>query len=68
MGNIARDDFESVWSSERNDEIRKRCAADERPYWMGCMLRRALLDHRFQIGLWALQHKYFGIRLKPSPF
>ena len=68
MGSIAVDDFESVWSSEQSDEIRKRCAADERPYWMGCMLRRALLDHRFQIGLWALQHKYFGIRLKPTSF
>lgn len=65
MGNITGNDFESVWGSEKSDEIRKRCAADERPYWMGCMLRKALLNHRFQIGLWALGHKFFGIRLEP---
>jgi MoaA/NifB/PqqE/SkfB family radical SAM enzyme len=65
MGNLAREDFDSIWNSERSNEIRKRCAADERPYWMGCMMRKSLLDHRFQIGLWVLRHKLFGIRLKP---
>jgi hypothetical protein len=25
---------------------------------MGCMLRKALLDHRFSIGLWALKNKF----------
>lgn len=63
MGSLARDDFDSIWSSDRSEEVRKICAADERPYWMGCMLRKSLLEHRFQIGLWALRHKLFGIRL-----
>jgi MoaA/NifB/PqqE/SkfB family radical SAM enzyme len=65
MGNLAREDFDSMWRSERSEEIRAICAADTRPYWMGCMMRKSLLDHRPQIGLWALWHKLFGVRLEP---
>jgi len=56
MGNLAEREFESIWTSERSDGIRAECAKDETPYWMGCMLRKALLDHRLSIGLWALKN------------
>jgi len=58
MGNLAEQDFDTIWSSMRSDEIRMECRKDPKPYWMGCMLRRALLDHRFSIGLWALKNKF----------
>jgi MoaA/NifB/PqqE/SkfB family radical SAM enzyme len=63
MGNLAEQGFRSIWISERSDEIRSECAEDPKPYWMGCMLRKALLDHRFRIGLWALKNKFLGTRL-----
>jgi MoaA/NifB/PqqE/SkfB family radical SAM enzyme len=58
MGNLAEQDFDTIWSSERSGEIRAECRNDPAPYWMGCMLRKALLDHRFSIGLWALKNKF----------
>ncbi len=58
MGNLAEQDFDAIWSSEGSDEIRAECLNDTTPYWMGCMLRKALLDHRFSIGLWALKNKF----------
>lgn len=63
MGNIADDDFETVWYSERADEARRLSAEDPMPYWLGCMLRKSLLDHKFQIGAWALKHKLSKVRL-----
>jgi MoaA/NifB/PqqE/SkfB family radical SAM enzyme len=59
MGNLTEQGFDTIWSSQRSDEIRKKCMQDPRPYWMGCMLRKALLDHRFGIGLWAVKNKFF---------
>ena len=59
MGNLAEEDFDAIWSSGRSDEIRAKCLEDPKPYWMGCLLRKALLDHRFGIGLWALKNKFF---------
>lgn len=58
MGNLAEQEFDVVWFSKRSDEIRAECAVDPTPHWMGCMLRRALLDRRFSIGLWALKNKF----------
>jgi MoaA/NifB/PqqE/SkfB family radical SAM enzyme len=63
MGNLAEDDFDTVWSSQRADEARQRASDDPMPYWLGCMLRKALLDHKFQIGAWALKHKLTKVRL-----
>ena len=63
MGNLEKDDFETVWTSERADQVREDVSRDGMPYWLGCMLRQALLDHRFQIGAWALKHKFVKVRL-----
>jgi MoaA/NifB/PqqE/SkfB family radical SAM enzyme len=63
MGNIARDDFSTVWNSRMADDARRKCDEEHRPYWMGCMLRKALLDHRFDIGMWVLQNKILGLRV-----
>jgi MoaA/NifB/PqqE/SkfB family radical SAM enzyme len=63
MGNLARDDFETVWASDRAEEVRDEVARDPMPYWLGCMLRQALLDHKFQVGAWALKHKFTKVRL-----
>ncbi|MEJ2721495.1 MAG: radical SAM protein [bacterium] len=63
MGNIARDDFATVWNSRLADDARRKCEEEHRPYWMGCMLRKALLDHRVDIGMWVLQNKLLGLRI-----
>lgn len=63
MGNLAENDFDEIWNSKESDEIRQKCAEDKRPYWMGCMLRKALLDRKYQIGLWVLKNKFLGLRL-----
>jgi MoaA/NifB/PqqE/SkfB family radical SAM enzyme len=63
MGNLVENDFDTIWNSRESDEIRKKCQEDQMPYWMGCMLRKALVDHKFQIGLWVLQNKFMGLRL-----
>ena len=63
MGNLEGQDFDTVWSSKRSDEIRAECLRDPKPYWMGCILRRALLDHRFGIGLWALKNRFLRTNL-----
>lgn len=58
MGNLARDDFDTIWGSDRSEEVRRKCAEEAKPYWLGCMLRKALLEHRLQIGFWVLKHKF----------
>lgn len=63
MGNLTENDFEMIWTSKESDEIRWKCQEDTKPYWMGCMLRKALLDHRFQIGMWALKNKFLKLKL-----
>lgn len=63
MGNLAESDFEAIWASQESEEIRRKCREDTTPYWMGCMLRKALLDHRFQIGMWALKNKFLKLKL-----
>lgn len=63
MGNIAEADFDTIWRSDRSERIRKKCLEENKSYWMGCMLRKALLDHKFQIGLWALKNKISGVKL-----
>jgi MoaA/NifB/PqqE/SkfB family radical SAM enzyme len=63
MGNLAEDSFEDIWSSPRAEEARAKAADDPMPYWLGCMLRKALLDHKYQIGAWALKHKLTKVRL-----
>jgi len=63
MGNLAQDDFDTLWTSQRADDVRREVAQDPMPYWLGCMLRQALLDHKFQIGAWALKHKFTKVRL-----
>jgi len=63
MGNLAENDFDAIWNSTEAGSARNICAGDNRPYWMGCMLRRAILDHKFQIGFWALEKKLLGLKL-----
>ena len=63
MGNIAEHDFATVWNSPQADEARRKCEEEARPYWMGCMLRKAFLDHRLDIGMWVLQNKLLGLRM-----
>jgi MoaA/NifB/PqqE/SkfB family radical SAM enzyme len=63
MGNLAESDFDTVWNSQQADEARKKAVDDPMPYWVGCMLRKAFLDHKFQIGAWALKHKFAKVRL-----
>ena len=63
MGNIVKDDFSTVWRSPMADGARRKCDEETRPYWMGCMLRKAFLDHRFDIGMWVLQNKFLGLRI-----
>lgn len=63
MGNLAQSDFDSVWRSEKSERIRAICRAEKKRYWMGCMLRKALLEHKFQIGFWALKNKLCKVRL-----
>jgi MoaA/NifB/PqqE/SkfB family radical SAM enzyme len=63
MGNLSENDFDTLWRSERAEEARKMSAEDPMPYWLGCMLRKSLLDRKFQIGAWALKHKFSGVRL-----
>jgi MoaA/NifB/PqqE/SkfB family radical SAM enzyme len=63
MGNIAKDDFATVWNSPMADDARRKCREESRPYWMGCMLRKAFLDRRFEIGMWVLQNKLLGFRM-----
>ncbi len=63
MGNLAERDFHTIWTSRKSERIREECLSERKKYWMGCMLRKALLDHRFQIGFWALRNKLFKVRL-----
>jgi MoaA/NifB/PqqE/SkfB family radical SAM enzyme len=63
MGNMAEDDFDTIWRSERSERIRRKCLEENKSYWMGCMLRKALLDHKFQIGMWAMKSKIFNVKL-----
>lgn len=63
MGNLVERDFAALWNSEQADEARARCEAERRPYWLGCMLRKAFLDHRFDIGMWILQNKFLGLKM-----
>jgi len=63
MGNLAEDSFEDMWTSQQADEARDKASQDPMPYWLGCMLRKALLDHKYQIGFWALKHKLTKIKL-----
>jgi MoaA/NifB/PqqE/SkfB family radical SAM enzyme len=63
MGNLARREFDDIWQSKKSDEIRRKCREDKRTYWMGCMLRKALLDHKYRIGLWVLKSKFLGLKM-----
>jgi MoaA/NifB/PqqE/SkfB family radical SAM enzyme len=63
MGNLVEDDFDTVWRSPQSEEARTKSVADPMPYWLGCMLRKSLLDHKYQIGAWALKHKIARVRL-----
>jgi MoaA/NifB/PqqE/SkfB family radical SAM enzyme len=63
MGNLAQTNFNALWQSKRADEARQSAAEDPMPYWLGCMLRKSLLEHKFQIGAWALKHKFAKIKL-----
>jgi MoaA/NifB/PqqE/SkfB family radical SAM enzyme len=63
MGNLTEKDFDTIWSSKYSEETRIKCQEDESPYWMGCMLRKALLDHKFQIAFWSLKNKFFGLKI-----
>jgi MoaA/NifB/PqqE/SkfB family radical SAM enzyme len=63
MGNIRDGEFDAVWRSEQADEARRRCIEENRPYWLGCMLRRALLDRKFAIGSWVIKNKLTKVRL-----
>jgi MoaA/NifB/PqqE/SkfB family radical SAM enzyme len=63
MGNITEGDFDRIWRSPRAENARRESSSEEKLYWMGCMLRKALLEHRFSIGLWALRNKLFGFSI-----
>ena len=63
MGNLAENSFDTIWKSKQSDIVREKCRNDKTPYWMGCLLRKALLKHKFQIGLWALKNKFLKIKL-----
>ena len=63
MGNLAERDFDSLWNSPEAERAREESRAENKLYWMGCMLRKALLEHRFSIGMWALKNKLAGLRL-----
>lgn len=63
MGNLAADDFDTLWRSPRAEQSRLQATEDPMPYWLGCMLRKSLLDHKFEIGTWALRHKITKVRL-----
>jgi MoaA/NifB/PqqE/SkfB family radical SAM enzyme len=63
MGNIRDKDFDAVWRSEQADAARQRCVDEQRPYWLGCMLRKSLLDRKFAIGSWVLKNKLTKVRL-----
>ncbi len=63
MGNLAEDSFDTIWKSGKSDTVRGKCLNDKTPYWMGCLLRKALLKHKFQIGFWALKNKFLKIKL-----
>ncbi len=63
MGNIRDEEFDTVWNSQQADNARQLCIDENRPYWLGCMLRRALLDRKFAIGSWVLRNKLTKVRL-----
>ena len=63
MGNLTERDFDTIWSSKHSEETRIKCKEDKSPHWMGCMLRKALLDHKFQIAFWALKNKFFWLKI-----
>jgi MoaA/NifB/PqqE/SkfB family radical SAM enzyme len=63
MGNIVEHDFATLWNSPQADDARRKCEAERRPYWLGCMLRKAFLDHRVDIGMWILQNKFLGLKM-----
>ncbi len=63
MGNLVESEFDELWRSQRAGEARRAAAEDPMPYWLGCMLRKALLDHKFQVGSWALKNKFTKVSL-----
>lgn len=63
MGNLAAEDFETIWESTESERIRALSRKEDKKYWMGCMLRKAFLEHKFQIGFWALKNKLLKVRL-----
>lgn len=63
MGNLTETEFATLWRSRRADEARRSCLEDSRPYWLGCTLRKALLDHKYRVGAWILKNKLFKVKL-----
>ncbi len=63
MGNLKEDSFKGIWNSAESARVREKCRNDKTPYWMGCLLRKALLERKFKIGLWALKNKLMKVKL-----
>ncbi len=57
MGNLARDDFATLWDSERADDVRERVARCKGGCWMICTARTAMQQHPISVGTWILLSK-----------
>jgi len=57
MGNLAKDDFATLWTSERAASARERVARCKGGCWMVCTARTAMQQHPISVGRWILLSK-----------
>jgi len=57
MGNLAKDDFASLWNGERADAVRERVARCQGGCWMVCTARTVMQRHAISVGTWIVVSK-----------
>jgi len=65
LGNIAKEPWEQIWSSERAEQVRAEVAACRDDCWMVCTARTAMLEAAPAVMLWVAASKlaaHFGTR------
>lgn len=57
IGNLAREDFATLWTGPRAEAARDRVARCQEGCWMICTARTAMQRHPFSVGSWMLRSK-----------
>jgi radical SAM protein with 4Fe4S-binding SPASM domain len=57
MGNLAKEDFATLWASARADAAREKVARCKGGCWMVCTARTVIQRHAISVGTWILVSK-----------